>query len=75
MIFLVGYVHEIKEVLFTKTKNELKKTLDDYMEKETQSLTSQFTDRLKKVDAVSAQKKRKSIETPMHPPCKNKHMQ
>ena len=62
----------MKQVFLKKSKEELQKTLDNYIKKVPESLTSQFTNRLKKAEAVTTQKKRKSIETPLHPSCKNK---
>ena len=37
-----GYVDEIKNILFTKEKKELQKTIDVYVKKVPESLTSQF---------------------------------
>ena len=62
---------EMKQVFFNKSKEELQKTLDNYIEKVPESLSSQFTNRLKKAEAVTTQKKRKIIEKKLHPSCKN----
>ena len=68
----LGYVDEIKNVLFGKTIKELEATIQPYVKKAPQSLTSQFPERKKKSEAIVVQKKRKSMETPLYPTCKFK---
>ena len=61
----------MKQVFLNKSKEELQKTLDSCIKKVPESLTSHFTDRLKKAEAVSTQKKKKHRDT-IAPLCKNK---
>ena len=56
--------------MFTKEKKELQKTIDVYVKKVPESLTSQFTNRRTRTEAIDMQKKRRSMETLLHPPCK-----
>jgi hypothetical protein len=67
----LGYVDEIQDVLLGNTEKELKVTFDHYNKKVPKPLTSQFPDRRPKAEAVNTQKKRKSMETTMYPPCKH----
>ena len=57
LVFILGYVDEIKNVLFARTGKELEATIQTYAKKVPRSLTSQFPERKTKSEAVDVQKK------------------
>ena len=58
LYFSSGYVDEIKKLLFSLSRAEMKETFTKYSSKAPASLTSQFPDRVGKADAVKAYEER-----------------
>ena len=65
-----GYVDEIKNTLLSTSIEDLKEAFDAYTKDVPESLTSQFTERRTKADAIRHQNERKSIQTPHFPTSK-----
>lgn len=62
-IFFIGYVQELKGELFSVTsKSQLKSVSDKYNAKVPPPLTSQFTERVNKPEAVKSYKEREKRE-------------
>ena len=65
---ILGYVQDIKEVLFSASKEESLHALEKYAEREPLPLNTQFGERLPKAGAVQRQLKRKMNITQFYPP-------
>ena len=63
-----GYVKDIKDTLFSLTRNKMKEILTNVLAKQPKPLTSQFEDRISKQEAIEKHQARSLIETIPHPP-------
>lgn len=62
-----GYVRNIKEIVFSKSKKELIAIKEKYAKKVPRPLNSQFSDRKLKDEAIKQQRKRKHKEAELFP--------
>lgn len=65
-----GYVDEIKTMMLSTSIQDLREASNSYTKDAPESLTSQFTERRTKADAIRNQNERKSIQTPHYPASK-----
>ena len=65
-MLLTGYVNDIKDIMLSKSIQDLKEAFDNFTRDNPESLTSQFTERRTKADAIRYQNERKSIQTPYY---------
>ena len=56
----VGYVENVKQLLFTLTKPEMTEVYNRYSKKAPKSLSAQFSDRMDKQSAVKAYKEKRA---------------
>lgn len=63
-----GYVKDIKDTLFSLTRNEMKDILTNILAKQPKPLTSQFEERISKEEAIEKHQRRNEIQTFLHPP-------
>lgn len=59
--FALGYVDEMKKLLFTLPRAAMKATFTKYSSQAPESLTSQFPDRVGRTEAIKAYKARKQM--------------
>ena len=66
-MLLTGYVNDIKDLMLSKSIQDLKEAFDNFTRDIPESLTSQFTEGRTKADAIRYKNERESIQTPYYP--------
>ena len=65
---ILGYVSDVKKVLFGLTKGEMEKVYTTHQRRTPDSLTSQFINRLTRDQAITHQATRKNTKVALYPP-------